>query len=124
MTDFTDEFRGGDEALLASARALLAMDAAGSLVPHGLGGHGRNLLNALGARFERAMTSRAELEARVTAEFEAAVSNYRGKDYDSTEELEQQEDELIRAARDAIQKLRSNAVPEGLVGVPLMTKAP
>lgn len=42
--------------LLASSKALLALDADGALVPHGLGGHGRTCLEWCVAEIERLRT--------------------------------------------------------------------
>ncbi|AFN39101.1 hypothetical protein G167_gp53 [Burkholderia phage BcepMigl] len=56
--ELKDEF-GGDNALLVTCiKALLDLDAAGVLVPHGVGGHARVMLAAAGARI-------AALEAKV-----------------------------------------------------------
>ena len=41
-----DEFNGGDAHLIECINALLELDAAGALVPHGIGGHARGLLSA------------------------------------------------------------------------------
>lgn len=41
-----DDFNGDNAALCRSIEALLSLDAAGALVPHGLGGHARGLLSA------------------------------------------------------------------------------
>ncbi len=54
---FHDDFRGDDAHLVRSIQALLALDAHGALVPHGVGGHGRSLLSAAAARLDRAFTS-------------------------------------------------------------------
>lgn len=51
---FTDAFNGDNDALLRSIEALLAMDADGALVPHGIGGLARSLLGAAASRLERA----------------------------------------------------------------------
>jgi hypothetical protein len=45
-----DEFNGDNAALCRSIEALLALDAAKALVPHGVGGHARSLLSAAMAR--------------------------------------------------------------------------
>jgi hypothetical protein len=49
---FEDTFDGSDRKLLDAIKALLALDASGSLVPHGIGGHARKLLNAAAWRLE------------------------------------------------------------------------
>ena len=49
---FVDEFNGNDRKLLGSIDALLKLDADGALVPHGIGGHARTLLNAAAARLQ------------------------------------------------------------------------
>lgn len=46
----SDDFNGDDAALCRGIDALLALDAAGALVPHGVGGHARSLLSAAYAR--------------------------------------------------------------------------
>lgn len=51
---FEDSFNGNTDQLLGSAKALLELDAAGALVPHGIGGHARKIINALAARLEAA----------------------------------------------------------------------
>lgn len=43
-------FSGGNTALVAAMVALLKLDAAGALVPHGIGGHARALLTAAASR--------------------------------------------------------------------------
>lgn len=45
-----DEFRGDTPHLVSSIEALLSLDAAGALVPHGIGGHARDLLSAAAVR--------------------------------------------------------------------------
>lgn len=52
-----DQFNGDNEKLIASISALLKLDAAGALVPHGVGGHARLLLEAAAIRL-------GELDAR------------------------------------------------------------
>lgn len=47
-----DTFRGDDAHLISSIKALLSLDAAGALVPHGVGGHGRKLLESAAVRLE------------------------------------------------------------------------
>lgn len=42
----TDKFQGTDEELIQSAKALLELDASGTLVPHGIGGHARAIILA------------------------------------------------------------------------------
>ena len=46
----TDEFNGDNAKLIKSAQALLDLDAAGALVPHGIGGHARVIIAAFIAR--------------------------------------------------------------------------
>lgn len=46
MTEITDTFNGDNTKLLGSIEALLALDAAGVLTPHGVGTHARDLLSA------------------------------------------------------------------------------
>lgn len=52
--DAADDFKGDDAALCRSIDALLSLDAAGALVPHGIGGHARGLLSAASARLSGA----------------------------------------------------------------------
>ena len=47
-----DDFRGDDASLISNATALLEMDAEGCLVPHGIGGHARGLLQAFIVRLQ------------------------------------------------------------------------
>lgn len=51
-----DEFRGDDKSLIENIKALLDLDAAGVLVPHGIGGHARTLLGAAAVRLRKAST--------------------------------------------------------------------
>lgn len=44
--EIKDEFRGDDEHLRQCIKALIEMSDDGILIPHGLGGHARNLLAA------------------------------------------------------------------------------
>lgn len=46
----TDQFRGDNIELVRNIRALLELDAAKALVPHGVGGHARTLLSAAAVR--------------------------------------------------------------------------
>lgn len=41
-----DEFRGDNESLRRSIKALIELSDKGALIPHGIGGHARNLLSA------------------------------------------------------------------------------
>jgi hypothetical protein len=45
------EFEGTDDQLIASAKALLELDAAGAMYPHGIGGHARTIIEAFVKRF-------------------------------------------------------------------------
>ncbi len=49
-TGMKDTFNGDTAALCRAIEALLALDAANALVPHGIGGHARNLLEAAAIR--------------------------------------------------------------------------
>lgn len=65
MSDYVvDDFKGNDGLLIQCIDSLLAMDAKGILVPHGIGGHARTLLKASKAALEQAAQSEqsAELE--------------------------------------------------------------
>ena len=52
----TDSFRGDNAALIESIDSLLRLDAAGALVPHGVGGLARQLLAAAASRLAAAPT--------------------------------------------------------------------
>lgn len=58
----TDDFRGSTEQLIASITALIKLDSAGALVPHGIGGHARKLLAAAAVRLA-APTAQPEIPA-------------------------------------------------------------
>ena len=45
-----DAFRGDTSHLISSIEALLSLDAEGALVPHGIGGHARDLLSSAAVR--------------------------------------------------------------------------
>jgi hypothetical protein len=60
---FDDTFNGSLETLFGATEALLELDASNSLIPHGIGGHARRLLNALAARLWNAASLRQRLEA-------------------------------------------------------------
>lgn len=45
-----DDFNGDNAHLIRSAQALLDLDAAGALVPHGIGGHARSIIESFIAR--------------------------------------------------------------------------
>lgn len=47
-----DNFRGDDRKLLESAVALLELDDSGALVPYGIGGHARTIIESFVARFK------------------------------------------------------------------------
>lgn len=47
-----DDFRGDNASLVSNIKALLEMDAEGTLVPHGVGGHARGLLAAAALRLQ------------------------------------------------------------------------
>jgi hypothetical protein len=48
--ELADDFNGDTPKLISCIEALLALDASGSLVPHGIGGHARKLLSAAAVR--------------------------------------------------------------------------
>lgn len=64
----TDTFNGDNARLIESINALLELDAAGSLVPHGIGGHARQLLSAAAARLT-ASTASDKQDARVVSHY-------------------------------------------------------
>lgn len=49
-----DTFRGDNAQMIRSIEALLSLDAAGALVPHGIGGHARELLESAAVRLAAA----------------------------------------------------------------------
>lgn len=53
-----DEFRGDDTRLCECIKALIEMSDDGILVPHGLGGHARNMLAASYHRLKKRAKSR------------------------------------------------------------------
>ena len=69
--------------LLASSKVLLKLDADGTLVPHGLGGHGRNCLTWAVAEIERltklheAAAARAELAQIEIERLQAEVDEWK-----------------------------------------------
>jgi predicted esterase len=66
----TDTFNGDNARLIESINALLELDASGSLVPHGVGGHARQLLSAAAARLvEREPMQPLVVDARGTVRF-------------------------------------------------------
>jgi len=52
-----DDFRGDDAQLISCIKALISMNDAGALVPHGIGGHARALLSAAAVRLYLATPS-------------------------------------------------------------------
>ena len=52
-----DGFAGDNAKLIESIEALLSLDAAGTLAPHGIGGHARTLLTAAASRLGRSESS-------------------------------------------------------------------
>ncbi len=56
MTDkpMIDDFRGDNKHLVECMRALVSLNDAGALAPHGIGGHARSLLCAAASRIEAA----------------------------------------------------------------------
>jgi hypothetical protein len=53
-----DQFNGDDAKLISAIEALLDLDASGSLVPHGVGGHARTMLEAAAVRLGSNATQR------------------------------------------------------------------
>ena len=70
----TDTFRGDDSALIDSIVALVSLDRAGVLVPHGIGGHARSLLESAAIRLSQPDRV-AELEAALNVA-RAALMEY------------------------------------------------
>jgi hypothetical protein len=62
-----DEFNGDTPHLIRCIEALLSLDASGSLVPHGIGGHARTMLSAAAVRLA-ALASRDVTEEPVMPE--------------------------------------------------------
>jgi hypothetical protein len=54
-----DTFNGDNAKLVESIKALLALDESGSLVPHGVGGHARQLLSAAASRLSASIADTA-----------------------------------------------------------------
>jgi hypothetical protein len=59
-----DNFNGGNAKLVDSIKALLDLDASGSLVPHGVGGHARTMLEAAAVRLNVPAEESVSLETR------------------------------------------------------------
>src|SRR5690606_36999324 len=57
-----DTFRGDEAALSGAIEALLNLDAGGTLVPHGIGGHARKLLSSAASRLLSSAEAREEAE--------------------------------------------------------------
>jgi hypothetical protein len=60
-----DTFRGDIFQLIDSIKSLIELDMENALVPHGIGGHARNLLSSSAIRLEQLRQRVAELEAEV-----------------------------------------------------------
>lgn len=117
-----DDFNGDNERLIACIEALLDLDEAKALVPHGIGGHARGLLSAAGVRLaakdaeiaeQRNELSEARQDLRVYAKHQAerdessrllgellAVIHRGGGQY-------QAEHGAAKAVKDALSKLSS-----------------
>ena len=63
MADLIDNFRGDDAHLVECIDALIDLNDANALVPHGIGGHARDLLSAAAVRLSRPSQSPDEREA-------------------------------------------------------------
>jgi hypothetical protein len=55
-----DSFRGDDAKLISCIEALIHLNDAGALVPHGIGGHARELLSAAAVRLNTHLTQPAQ----------------------------------------------------------------
>lgn len=55
-TRLVDTFCGDDKHLIGCVEALISLSDAGALVPHGLGGHARELLSACAVRLARPLS--------------------------------------------------------------------
>lgn len=62
-----DNFRGSDRDLIECAQSLLNFDAAGKLVPHGIGGLARGIIEAFVSRFPRSKPSSHPVKKTVPA---------------------------------------------------------
>lgn len=62
----SDDFNGDDAHLVSCIKALLDLDKSGSLVPHGIGGHARTMLEAAASRLE-ARAGEAVAEVAMTS---------------------------------------------------------
>lgn len=59
---FDDDFRGDTVHLLNCAKALLELDDENALIPHGLGGHAKNIINALAARLTASLPTIEQID--------------------------------------------------------------
>lgn len=101
-----DGFKGDNQQLIACINALLDLDAAGALIPHGIGGHARSLLAACAARLNSQPAippgfSREGLESVAEGldwyEKEVRVGNVTGEGYDLIESTTAYAARFIRA---------------------------
>ena len=74
-----DTFCGDTAALIRNIDALLEMDAAGALVPHGVGGHARGLLEAASVRLAAAPQPAAQAQHPDDAAVEALAESMKRK---------------------------------------------
>ena len=99
----TDTFRGDDSALIDSIVALVSLDRAGVLVPHGIGGHARSLLESAAIRLSQPDRV-AELEVALKVALDAidALQNglkwYQDAYPDSISEADHEEIAKVDAA--------------------------
>lgn len=76
--DIADTFGGDDAHLCNCIAALLALDANGALVPHGIGGHASNLLSAAYVRMTAALSSPNPPEEGLAGELEHRAQHIKG----------------------------------------------
>lgn len=88
-----DTFRGDIFQLIDSIKSLIELDMENALVPHGIGGHARNLLSSSAIRLEQLRQRVAELESLLKEAYADADEVLRPR----VAELEKERDELLAA---------------------------
>lgn len=99
----SDKFNGSDAQLASSIKALLALDEKGVLVPHGVGGHARVLLEVSTSRLEarnEAIKGAAIIADAAGAEIRALKARIA--------ELEARGSEAITVRREPIEWMKTN----------------
>lgn len=101
-----DTFNGDNAKLVESIKALLALDESGSLVPHGVGGHARQLLSAAASRLSASI---ADTAGALPAWFDTFLQNVceipdRNSPEDEPEAMVATEQDLRNCALNAIEE--------------------